>query len=66
ADGVRVSDRGTWHRPVRRHPDDPFASRGIMLMHTLADHCTINARSTGTTVSLDYAIPAESVGKADD
>ncbi|OBJ82119.1 ATP-binding protein [Mycobacterium asiaticum] len=62
---VRVSDRGTWHRPVRRRPDDPFASRGIMLMHTLADHCTINARSTGTTVCLNYSIPAESSATAD-
>jgi hypothetical protein len=25
-----------------------------MLMHALADHCTINARPGGTTVCLDY------------
>lgn len=52
---VRVSDRGTWHRPRTRKPDDPGASRGIMLMHALADHCTISARPGGTTVCLDYA-----------
>ncbi|SPM29719.1 Anti-sigma regulatory factor (Ser/Thr protein kinase) [Mycobacterium terramassiliense] len=52
---VRVSDRGTWHRPSPKKPDDPRASRGIMLMHALADHCTINARPGGTTVCLNYA-----------
>lgn len=51
---VCVSDRGTWHRPVPRKSTDPMASRGIMLMHALADHCTINARPGGTTVCLDY------------
>jgi serine/threonine-protein kinase RsbW len=56
---VSVSDRGTWHRPARRRPDDPHASRGILLMHALADHCTIKARSGGTTVCLNYTIPAE-------
>ncbi|BBZ46582.1 ATP-binding protein [Mycobacterium parmense] len=53
---VCVSDRGTWHRPGPTHPGDALASRGIRLMHALADHCTINARPTGTTVCLDYAI----------
>ncbi|ORW18867.1 ATP-binding protein [Mycobacterium palustre] len=52
---VCVSDRGTWHRPSPGRPSDPMASRGIMLMHALADHCTINARPDGTTVCLDYA-----------
>jgi anti-sigma regulatory factor (Ser/Thr protein kinase) len=51
---VCVSDRGTWHRPLPTKPSDPKASRGIMLMHALADHCTINARPSGTTVCLDY------------
>lgn len=52
---VRVKDCGTWHRPSPKKPDDPRASRGIMLMHALADHCTINARPGGTTVCLNYA-----------
>lgn len=51
---VCVSDRGSWHRHLPKQPDDPEASRGIMLMHALADHCTINARPSGTTVCLDY------------
>jgi serine/threonine-protein kinase RsbW len=51
---VCVSDRGTWHRPQPTTPSDPGASRGIMLMHALADHCTISARPSGTTVCLDY------------
>jgi anti-sigma regulatory factor (Ser/Thr protein kinase) len=51
---VRVSDRGTWHRPQPMKPDHPRASRGILLMSALADHCTINARPGGTTVCLDY------------
>jgi serine/threonine-protein kinase RsbW len=51
---VRVSDRGSWHRRSPRQPQDPRASRGIMLMHALADHCTINAHPDGTTVCLDY------------
>jgi serine/threonine-protein kinase RsbW len=52
---VCVSDRGTWHRRSPRPPHDPHASRGIMLMHALADHCTISARPDGTTVCLDYS-----------
>jgi anti-sigma regulatory factor (Ser/Thr protein kinase) len=52
---VCVSDRGSWHRHLPKKPTDPEASRGIMLMHALADHCTINARPNGTTVCLDYA-----------
>lgn len=55
---VCVSDRGTWHRPRARRADDPTASRGIMLMHAVADHCTISARPDGTTVCLDYAVGA--------
>ena len=51
---VCVSDRGSWHRPLRKKPDDAWASRGIMSMHALADHCTIKARPGGTTVCLDY------------
>jgi anti-sigma regulatory factor (Ser/Thr protein kinase) len=54
---VCVSDRGSWHRRSPRHPRDPRASRGIMLMHALADHCTISARPDGTTVCLDYSAP---------
>lgn len=59
---VCVSDRGSWHRRLPKKPNDPDASRGIMLMHALADHCTINARPSGTTVCLDYTtkpIPME-------
>ncbi|WAJ47909.1 ATP-binding protein [Mycobacterium sp. Aquia_216] len=56
---VCVSDRGAWHRRSPRQPHDPRASRGIMLMHALADHCTINARPDGTTVCLDYSAPQE-------
>lgn len=59
---VCVSDRGSWHRHLPKKPTDPEASRGIMLMHALADHCTINARPGGTTVCLDYttkAVPVE-------
>lgn len=52
---VCVSDRGTWQRQSSpRHPHDPRASRGIMLMHALADHCRIDTRPEGTTVCLDY------------
>jgi hypothetical protein len=29
-----------------------------MLMHGLADHCTIHARPNGTSVYLDYATDA--------
>lgn len=56
---VCVSDRGSWRKPSSRNSNDPFASRGIMLMHGLADHCTIHARPNGTSVYLDYATDAE-------
>ena len=58
---IAVSDRGSWHRPVSRRPDDPRASRGIMLMHALADHCIINTRASGTTVCLNYSTNSERV-----
>ncbi|OBI34433.1 anti-sigma regulatory factor [Mycobacterium sp. E1386] len=51
---VCVSDRGSWHHPSPQRLNDPRRSRGLMLMHALADHCTINARPNGTTVYLDY------------
>ncbi|MEE3064830.1 MAG: ATP-binding protein [Actinomycetota bacterium] len=52
---VCVSDRGRWYRRSPRQPHDPRASRGIMLMHALADHCTISTDPDGTTVCLDYS-----------
>ncbi|OBG55991.1 MULTISPECIES: ATP-binding protein [unclassified Mycobacterium] len=51
---ICVSDRGSWLPPSPQRLSDPRRSRGIALMHALADHCTINARPTGTTVCLDY------------
>ncbi|OBA64688.1 anti-sigma regulatory factor [Mycobacterium sp. 1100029.7] len=51
---VCVSDRGTWHRRPLRSSHDPRASRGIILMHALADNCSIDTRPGGTTVCLDY------------
>lgn len=51
---VFVSDRGTWRRRPPKSPNDPRASRGILLMHAVADDCTIDARPGGTTVRLDY------------
>jgi serine/threonine-protein kinase RsbW len=59
---VCVSDRGNWRKPSSRHSSDPHASRGIMLMHGLADHCTIHARPNGTSVYLDYATEADAAG----
>ena len=56
---VCVSDRGSWRNPSSRQSNDPHASRGIMLMHGLADHCTIHARPNGTSVYLDYVTDAE-------
>jgi hypothetical protein len=61
---VCVSDRGNWHRPLPKKPDDAGASRGIMLMHALADHCTIKARPGGTTVCLDYTTNPTSLENA--
>jgi anti-sigma regulatory factor (Ser/Thr protein kinase) len=59
---VCVSDRGSWRKPSSRQSDDPGASRGITLMHSLADHCTIHARPNGTSVYLDYATDADPAG----
>jgi anti-sigma regulatory factor (Ser/Thr protein kinase) len=61
---VCVSDRGSWQRPSSKKPSDPHASRGILLMHSLADHCTIHARPNGTSVYLDYAADADSAGNS--
>ncbi|CDO90990.1 anti-sigma regulatory factor [Mycobacterium triplex] len=54
---VCVSDRGTWRRRVPRQPHDARASRGIMLMQAVADHCTIDTRADGTTVCMKYSAP---------
>ncbi len=59
---VCVSDRGTWQPQSARKPSDPRASRGIMLMHALADDCTINAHPGGTTVYLDYSTNRNPLG----
>jgi serine/threonine-protein kinase RsbW len=65
AESIRVciSDRGSWQRPSARKPNDPRASRGLALMHSLADHCTIHARPNGTSVYLDYAANIDLVGR---
>lgn len=60
---VCVSDRGSWRKPSSRQTNDPRASRGITLMHSLADHCTIHARPNGTSVYLDYATDADGAGR---
>ncbi|WP_236979600.1 MULTISPECIES: ATP-binding protein [Mycobacterium] len=52
---ICVSDRGTWRPPVSRPRTDAMASRGITLMHALAERCTINVCPEGTTVCMDYA-----------
>lgn len=58
---VCISDRGTWYRRPPKRPNDPRASRGIMLMHAVADHCTVDARPGGTTVRLDYTADSKSI-----
>lgn len=60
---VCVSDRGSWRKPSSRQSNDPHASRGIMLMHRLSDHCTIHARPNGTSVYLDYATDLAPAGQ---
>jgi serine/threonine-protein kinase RsbW len=50
---VCVTDRGTWIQP------DPSTinavrGRGLILMHRLADKCTVQARSDGTTLCLHF------------
>lgn len=59
---VCVSDRGSWRKPPSSQSNEPRASRGITLMHGLADHCTIHARPNGTSVYLAYATDADGAG----
>jgi serine/threonine-protein kinase RsbW len=57
ADGclsVCVTDHGTWRQPGPQQQRDRRRGRGVILMHALAHHCTINGRDDGTTVCLDY------------
>jgi anti-sigma regulatory factor (Ser/Thr protein kinase) len=56
---VCVRDRGIWYRRTANKSNDPRRSRGIMLMHALADHCSIDTRPSGTTVCLDYGTDDE-------
>jgi serine/threonine-protein kinase RsbW len=51
---VQISDRGRWlPRPavVRNH-----RGRGLALMRALADQCTVDRGTDGTTVRLDYDV----------
>jgi serine/threonine-protein kinase RsbW len=52
---VCITDHGRWRKPVPPRLRDP-RRRGIALMRGLADHCTINGGSEGTTVCLDYGV----------
>src|SRR3954471_18001213 len=50
---VWVTDQGRWIEP------DPAAinairGRGLILMHALADHCTVEGQTDGTTVCLHF------------
>jgi serine/threonine-protein kinase RsbW len=50
---VCVTDQGRWIEP------DPTAinairGRGLILMHALADQCTVKRQTDGTTVCLDF------------
>jgi serine/threonine-protein kinase RsbW len=51
---VCVTDHGTWRQPTVQRRDNRRRGRGVILMHALAHHCTINGRADGTTVCLDY------------
>jgi anti-sigma regulatory factor (Ser/Thr protein kinase) len=51
---VCVTDHGTWRQPNPQQRRDRRRGRGVVLMHALAHHCTINGRADGTTVCLDY------------
>lgn len=51
---VCVTDHGSWRQPVAQQRHDRRRGRGVVLMHALAHHCTINGRVDGTTVCLDY------------
>lgn len=54
---VCVTDHGTWRQPGPHRKNDR-RGRGVVLMHAMADHCTINGRLDGTTVCLDYRTAA--------
>jgi serine/threonine-protein kinase RsbW len=50
---ICITDQGRWIEP------DPSAinairGRGIILMHALADHCTVTTGAEGTTVCLKF------------
>lgn len=51
---VCVTDHGSWREPGTQQQRDRSRGRGVILMHALAHHCTINGRADGTTVCLDY------------
>jgi serine/threonine-protein kinase RsbW len=50
---VRVTDRGSWIQPDPR-TINAVRGRGLMLMHRLADKCTVQGRSDGTTLCLHF------------
>jgi serine/threonine-protein kinase RsbW len=49
---VCVSDQGSWVEP--RSADNAGRGRGLILMHGLADDCTVQRGNEGTTVCLHF------------
>ncbi len=50
---VCVSDRGSWIQP-EPGAINAVRGRGLILMHRLADKCTVQGRSDGTTLCLHF------------
>jgi len=51
---VQISDRGRWRPRSAMIPND--RGRGLALMSALADRCTVDRGTHGTTVRLDYDV----------
>ncbi|MBV8993982.1 MAG: ATP-binding protein [Pseudonocardiales bacterium] len=56
---VVVSDRGRWRPP----PADPgFRGRGLPIIHALAHRVEVQQSPQGTTVYMEWTLPAAGVG----
>ena len=56
---VVVRDRGRWRPP----PADPgFRGRGLLMIHALAHRVEVQQSPQGTTVYMEWALPAAGVG----
>jgi anti-sigma regulatory factor (Ser/Thr protein kinase) len=59
---ARITDRGSW-KPPAINPSN--SGRGLILMRAISDAMEIDSSPTGTTVDINFRLPAAPAGVDD-